>query len=277
MDILISDNTQEIIENGRKHLLNGMYHFEDYAQGVIVTGGSSHYRFTSGEEFITKPNDIVIICDRDFIVTERTPDYKITVIYVKTSFLKNMMDMEARLSVNKLFSRPRILSVRQSIAETGRMICRHLQFLIRYPARQYSTEILESYLKIFTYECLGALAQNEDSNLYDNKRENEISDKFIGLIKTNLRNSRKVSYYADKLGITPKYLSSFVKKATGRQPSQWIDEFTISEIKYRLSSSNDTMQYISYELGFATPSHMTKYFHEKTGSTPKEYRRSHSK
>jgi AraC-like DNA-binding protein len=97
-------------------------------------------------------------------------------------------------------------------------------------------------------------------------------EKFTILVRENYRTQRKTTFYADKLCLTPKYLSETVKSATGKSVSDWIDDYVILETKALLNSTNMTIQQISEELNFPSQSFFGKYFKRNVGMSPKEYR-----
>ena len=106
-------------------------------------------------------------------------------------------------------------------------------------------------------------------------RQEEIYESFITLLEKHYRTEREVGFYADKLCITAKYLSSTMKNVTGKTALQIIEEYAISECKALLLSTKMTMQQISDELNFPSQSVFGKYFKRLTGISPKEYRASH--
>lgn len=105
------------------------------------------------------------------------------------------------------------------------------------------------------------------------RRSNYVKD-FMCLIHEHHRRERSISFYADKLFISPKYLSLLIKEATGRTAAQWIDEFVILEAKNMLRFSGKNIQQIAYELNFNNQSSFGKYFKHITGMSPTAYQRS---
>ncbi len=103
-------------------------------------------------------------------------------------------------------------------------------------------------------------------------RQEEKTNRFRTLVFEHCNKERTVSYYADMLCITPKYLNTLVKEATGKSAWAFINEAVILEIKARLKSSNDTILQISESMNFPNPSFFSKYFRKNTGMTPTEYR-----
>ena len=61
-------------------------------------------------------------------------------------------------------------------------------------------------------------------------RLNQIFERFIALVNEHHCSERGMAFYADKLCLTPKYLSKLIKQASGRSAPDWIDDFVILEI-----------------------------------------------
>lgn len=97
---------------------------------------------------------------------------------------------------------------------------------------------------------------------------------FIRLVKKFYRTERSVGFYADKLFISPKYLSLIIKETTGKSAAQWIAEHVILEAKNMLRFSGKNIQQIAYDLNFTNQSSFGKYFKHMTGMSPSEFQKS---
>ncbi len=106
-----------------------------------------------------------------------------------------------------------------------------------------------------------------------NARANLTFERFIKLVTDYHTSQRGMQFYADKLCLTPKYLSKVVKEASGRSGPEWIDAFVILEAKNLLRYSGDSIKEIVYKLHFPSASVFNKFFKSNTGLTPSEYRR----
>ncbi|MCD7962584.1 MAG: helix-turn-helix domain-containing protein [Rikenellaceae bacterium] len=95
---------------------------------------------------------------------------------------------------------------------------------------------------------------------------------FLTLLQQHCREERNIGFYADKLCITPKYLSAAVKCASGKTAGHWIEEFVISEAKQHLKHPGKNIQEISDLLNFSSQSFFGKYFKRLTGISPVKYK-----
>ena len=117
-------------------------------------------------------------------------------------------------------------------------------------------------------------SQNEaDIKAPRSRRINSVSD-FMKLVREHHRKERSVGYYADRLFITPKYLSLVIKETTGRSAAQWIARYVIIEAKNMLRFYGKNIQQIAYDLNFPNQSSFGKYFKHCTGMSPSEFQRS---
>lgn len=81
-----------------------------------------------------------------------------------------------------------------------------------------------------------------------------------------------VKYCAEKLNLSPNYLSDLLKKETGKNTQEHIHYYLIEQAKNTLLNSELSVSEIAYNLGFDYPQYFSKIFKKKTGYSPQEYR-----
>jgi len=138
-------------------------------------------------------------------------------------------------------------------------------------------EIIGSLLTSLTYLSTDVWARQVDearknTAAQHNPRLNQIFERFIALVNEYHCSERGMAFYADKLCLTPKYLSKLIKQASGRSAPDWIDEFVVLEAKNLLKYSNMAIKEIVFQLHFPNQSVFYKFFKTHTGLTPTEYR-----
>lgn len=97
---------------------------------------------------------------------------------------------------------------------------------------------------------------------------------FVRLVRKHFRHEHTVRFYANKLCISPKYLSLVVKESCGRTAAEIIDEYLLLEAKNLLRFSGKNIQQIAFELNFSNQSSFGKYFKNLTGMSPSEFQNS---
>ena len=97
---------------------------------------------------------------------------------------------------------------------------------------------------------------------------------FRNLLSKHFLEKKDVAFYADKLNITPKYLSEVLLAETGKTAKALIDEHIFLEAKSLLKQTNMTVQEICHWLGYSDTVYFTKAFKKKENMTPLKYRKS---
>ncbi|GAA4172215.1 helix-turn-helix domain-containing protein [Sphingobacterium ginsenosidimutans] len=103
-------------------------------------------------------------------------------------------------------------------------------------------------------------------------RTHEIIDDFYLLISKYATQERSVYFYAEKLHLTPQYLSTFLKQKTGKSILQWIDYVTLMHAKTLLKSTSLSIKQISNQLNFDEPSVFCRFFKRLSGTSPGVFR-----
>lgn len=124
---------------------------------------------------------------------------------------------------------------------------------------------------------LGSLWKNRivkaDSETNGSLRTKIVFESFMKLVLEHHNTERSIAFYANKLCLSPKYLSQLVKKVSGKSAPEWIDSFVVLEAKNLLRYSDMGIKEVSYKLNFNSPAIFYRFFKAHTGLTPMEYRK----
>ena len=141
-------------------------------------------------------------------------------------------------------------------------------------------EILSSFLRMMLLMICEELMQHDamtSLNDASTTHDKEVFNEFLQLLSQQNQKRQRVSYYADKMNISPKYLSSICKKVSGKNPMRWITENAMQDCYSLLKDTDLSVKEISNRLGFPNPSFFGQYFREQAGVTPMEYRIEHKR
>lgn len=122
----------------------------------------------------------------------------------------------------------------------------------RFYERQFNTRSAENSDVISTFEQL--LREYYESGLL---RESGVPS---------------IEYFSDRVHLSPNYFSDLLKKHTGLNAKDHINNFIVDKAKNLLMGSTDSISGVAYELGFNYPHYFARFFKNKTGMTPQEYR-----
>ena len=160
-----------------------------------------------------------------------------------------------------------------------------IEAIMKNIAREYRSAI-DSFSQDVIISLLELLL-NYSNRFYNRQfitRKNASSDLLSGLeeLLEDYFNGEKVrkfglptvKYVADKLNISPNYLSDMLRSLTGQSTQQHIHDKLIEKAKEILTGTSLSVGEIAYKLGFETPQSFNKLFKNKTEVSPLEYRNS---
>ena len=99
-----------------------------------------------------------------------------------------------------------------------------------------------------------------------------ITQNFKDALARHIYEKQKVTDYADLLSVSPNHLNKCVKTATGQAAQDLLYEMILLEAKVLLKQTDMPINEIAYKLTQQNHSDFTRFFKNKTGMTPKEYK-----
>ena len=142
----------------------------------------------------------------------------------------------------------------------------------RYEANAQAI-IIRFILSAFTLELNRIFTAREKSDRSKISRQEDILWKFLTLLKQYHKEEHPGNFYADKMCISPKHLSSVIKQMSHKTAHELIADFVTMTAKRLLKTTTMSIQEISDELNFANQSFFGKFFKQNTGQSPSAYRR----
>ena len=199
--------------------------------------------------------------------------FKSYTLAIDIGFLKEL-SFPSSNSIQLLMRDNPCIQLTQEQLDTILEVCNMMHVKDSNTDHPYHDQINHHMLLLLCYELAGIYAKNIPVKQEPCTRQDMLFRKFLELLSTDMTKSREVQYYADKLDITPKYLTLISRQLSGRSAAQWITYTVIVNAKALLATSQLTIQQVSTKLNFPNPSFFGQYFLRHTGMTPKEYRRS---
>lgn len=236
---------------------------------IVCKSGVIDLRIDLEQQIIESPAMVVTLPSQPVECVSISPNFEALVLNMSDRFI-DMLNISSRTQV---FMAVRNNPVIQLDYNTFNAVEGYREIIgkaISHTANPYRLEVVENFTRAFFYA--GGLYFHELLCNRPTSFHNSILERFIDLVRNNYRQHRRVGFYADKLCITPKYLSKVVKQSSGQSAVEWIDSYVILEAKNLLKSSYMTIQQISVALNFPNQSFFGKYFKRMTGISPKEYR-----
>ncbi len=135
-------------------------------------------------------------------------------------------------------------------------------------------ELMGSLCLTMMYDIFEPHAQRDPTETHSD-RTAYIVKQFLALLDTGIScTEREVRYYAERLNVSPKYLSATVKRVTGHSVSSFINRATVPILKKKLNDERLSVTQIADQMNFNTLSYFSRYCYKHLGQSPSDYRRS---
>ena len=147
----------------------------------------------------------------------------------------------------------------------GIMNCEENEHCAQYLRDAICVKILEVY---FSNKPMPAMEQD---------REDKIVNRFLVSLYEHYHQQRTVQFYAELQHLSPYYFSSIIKGRSGKSAMQWIENVTMTFARQYLENSDMSLKQISDQLNFPDQSTFGRYFKQREGCSPSEYRNKRQK
>ncbi|MDR2802192.1 MAG: AraC family transcriptional regulator [Prevotellaceae bacterium] len=249
------------------------YFFEGIVLGLCIKGEAT-IRIHFNEYKLTKNSTLTILPTQIFQIIEKSDDLVLECLFFTFDFFVGLV-LPSDYNVLFRISKKPCLEVPD---ETALSLLSYHNFIVRqyyHTKKTFRTQIIRGLLYSLLLEIVSLYKKDSESSKDSSSltRQEEVTGKFFELLMANYRTERSVSFYADKLCFTSKYLSSIIKDVTGSPISRWIDEFVITAIKIRLKTTNMSVLQVSEEFNFPNPSFFGQFFKRYTGTTPNKFKK----
>ena len=271
MDISIYDNYSNAVRDFNFFQIDGKYKMCDSLLTLICLRGKAKFRIRLHEYEIQRGAYFLIGANTPFYISENSEDFRIDVVRIGDSVFDMSYDKLLKNRLERLIIQRPTDNISNRKLMMFHTIHSYLKVMIKEQHDVYRDMIVFEYVKIFLYEACHILDDTRSESLPKFKEKN-ITNQFFLLMEQGYTENRKVEDYARQIGITSKHLAFVVKKTTGKYPSEWLNNYVLLEAKKLLRSTDLSIQEISYDLNFSTPSHFGKFFKNQTGTTPKKFR-----
>lgn len=242
----------------------------------LIKNGSVHIEIDE-KKYVAQQGDLIFLTfNRICSNIQESPDFQGAVMLLDYSNMGDLLPNRKDV-MNNLFyviENPII-----KLSNEAKYLCAKYFELINYrlqnEASNYNREIIHSIIGAVLYEWMGHISKISQTGVESrNLKQGEILFKkfLIELMSDNIR-SRSVTDYANRLCVTPKYLSAVCKQTNGKTASDYINYFIVKDIKHLLLHSEKSIKEISQMLGFPNLSFFGKYVKAHLGMSPSVYRK----
>jgi len=270
-DLVIIDKIQKLPENST--------YYSDYVLVMICTAGKIQIEYDSqsitvreGEIFLGVPGSVL----SDYMLS---PQFDCKLLAIRPSETTTSRQLHSQIITSTLYIKTHPVKKLsdadyKSVFDYYNLICTCIQ----QEQHRYHNGEIRLLLNAFLLKVVGIIDRDMDTTDMDaTVRGKDIVEKFVWMVNEDCGQHRFVDHYANRLHITPKYLSTLVRASLDRTPSDVIRLVTMKEIERRLRYTDESIKQISISMDFPNTSFFGKYFKQHSGMTPNSYRNKYSK
>lgn len=245
---------------------------------IIGVGTEGETSLTSNlQEFRLKKDSLFIFSPKHILQVQSNNRFKAHLIVIAPDFLKRInIDTKRMMPLFLQFGSLPCIELTHAESQSLRSFISMVEQELKGSETDFSSEIIGGLIAATIYKVGDILTHyltehpEVDSPIHN--RAEEYFRQFIELLGEHYKHERSVGFYARQLCITPKYLTTLIKRISGKSVSEWIDNYVILEAKTLLKYSNMSVQEIAYYLNFPNQSFFGSYFKRNAGMSPSQYK-----
>lgn len=245
---------------------------------IIGVGAEGETSLTSNlQEFRLKKDSLFIFSPKHILQVQSNNRFKAHLIVIAPDFLKRInIDTKRMMPLFLQFGSLPCMELTHAESQSLRSFISMVEQELKGSETDFSSEIIGELIAATIYKVGDILTHyltehpEVDSPIHN--RAEEYFRQFTELLGEHYKHERSVGFYARQLCITPKYLTTLIKRISGKSVSEWIDNYVILEAKTLLKYSNMSVQEIAYYLNFPNQSFFGSYFKRKAGMSPSQYK-----
>lgn len=245
---------------------------------IIGVGTEGETSLTSNlQEFRLKKDSLFIFSPKHILQVQSNNRFKAHLIVIAPDFLKRInIDTKRMMPLFLQFGSLPCMELTHAESQSLRSFISMVEQELKGSETDFSSEIIGGLIAATIYKVGDILTHyltehpEVDSPIHN--RAEEYFRQFTELLGEHYKHERSVGFYARQLCITPKYLTTLIKRISGKSVSEWIDHYVILEAKTLLKYSNMSVQEIAYYLNFPNQSFFGSYFKRNAGMSPSQYK-----
>ena len=271
--VVIFDDVEKLINtDSEEHPLREIWAF------LVVRKGSLNMSINEKNITISR-NDLLFYSHyHNFNNIEISEDFSGTIMVINSRLASELIHSNVDMMKNLFYvgENPVLHLSEESMAQ-----CLRYYELIRFKWDKssddsvYNREIIQSIARAALYEWASVVNSNipENDDTRALKQGERLFKNFIYELTNDKIKSRSVTDYANRLCVTPKYLSAVCKQVSGNTASAFINFYMVKDIKQLLKYSDKSIKEIAQNLGFPNLSFFGKYVKAHLGMSPSAYRK----
>lgn len=261
-DVIMLDKTHSLFNRSLTFKINHI------CVSLIVKGEGDF--LIDGRVHHVQPDDMFVIIQQQEVKRIRlSDDFEARVVLMSRAYVEYLNIKNSY----QMFLKVRREPIVHLEGEALNALCTCFDVLtttLRHRNNPYLKQTVYYIIKAYFYGFAYYLQPYEEG---PRNREEDVYMRFKELLEEYYCEQHSVMFYADRLHLTPRYVSACVKAVCGKTAIDCIAEKLMQQACKNLQNEDKTISQISYELGFSNQSAFGKFFRTHEGVGPREFRK----
>lgn len=276
--LMIDDNFDKpISQEDRDKYMTSVYPFKlMFMMIILCTKGYMRFRCNLQEHLVKAGNVIILFPNSIGECLESSPDFQVAFIACLDDSYASETNSSFSTKFRNQLARQMVISLTEEQMDEMLFFYRLMRKKIQAPHTEFTREALKGCMQVILADCYQELSDmlQISGKKGQESRSQRLFQEFLKLVQRHYTQERSITFYADALYLTPKYLAQVIYSESGRHAGEWIKDCVILEAKVLLKSGKYTVQQVGDLLNFANASFFGKYFKAAVGCSPKQYQKS---
>lgn len=267
----IAHNREILLNDSLDHNPFRPHRIHFYAVLFVLEGNGYHY--IDFKKYLYQPGSLIFISKEQVHAFEKNMEREAYFLLFREEFLARggtQSKLLQHLSLYNYHLYPPVVELQPAETALFKLLGEKITEEFNSPDDFLKEELIHSALEIFL--CLAERIRRDRKADHTNSQQHADYFRFQDLLKDYIFESRKVSFYADKLAMSAKTLNRITRSILGQSAKNHIHFFLITEIKRLLMNTSLSIKEVAYQCGFEETTNFVKYFKKRTGLSPTDFR-----
>ncbi len=261
------------IYHGGWHNEDGNLNYRLDSLCVCIVENGTHSSTLNSKKYVVRKGEVMVCHPNDFYTDINfSEDFYATFIYANIDLISpHISSIELREILMKLNVNPvlRLSSEDESLIWS---YIRILRLKNSYKNRRDTTIVLQ-VAKALLIDIFSLIENEPLSSKQESASQPALLyQKFLDLLISLPIKPHSMSYYANELAVTPKYLSFVCKSQSGKTANEWIREYIMNDAYRYLTATDFSIKEVASRLGFSNFSFYCQSVKKFWGKTPLQIR-----
>ena len=265
------ENISVVINRQKPFPMDGIKTIE-YAAMIFVEQGTAHIEIDFNAYDLKASQLLLLAPQNNVLCTAQSEDFTVSSITFTQPVVEEITSRLEPTFIGFLAEYP-VADIDQKDTTYLHHLIAGVNHVLEFSTGEHRLQIAKNMIQCFYLEHYDRNKERISRRKAKNISSQEfLFMKFLTLVHQHAAQERDLAFYADKLCISTRYLSTIVHSQTGNTAKKMIDNRCVQEIKILLRNTSESLQSISIQLNFPDQSFFSRYFKKNTGMTPKEFR-----